>query len=345
MTAGQAPPSLARRLARPRSVASVLVAAVLLGFSLYRLGPETLADTWQLMRGTNPWLYLAALGVYYGAFPLRALRWRILLENAGVEADKMPRLRHLAEIIYLSWFANALTPAKLGDLYRGWLLRKVRGASWSRAMGTIVAERLLDVLVLVVLMIATGLVAYRPLLRGNAPRGMQCNLPLPAADLGPSLLKVFLAGGAVAAMVLAGLVVFARFGTHLERVLPGRLGAIYLRFSGALVLSFGRFAPLLILSLGAWAAEAGRFLLVGRAMGQSLPIALVFFFSLASAFLTTVPVTPGGVGFEFLLAGALCLRGFPAADAWALALADRSLSYLSLVVGGAILYAWSPRTK
>jgi hypothetical protein len=142
-----------------------------------------------------------------------------------------------------------------------------------------------------------------------------------------------------------GLLVFARFGAHLERFLPGRLGHVYETFSGALVLSFNRFGPLLGLSLMAWAAEAMRFYLVGHAVGYALPLPLVVFFSLVSAFMTTMPVTPGGVGFEVVLAGALCLQGYPASAAWALTLVDRSLSYLSLVVGGAVVYLASAKTK
>jgi hypothetical protein len=245
----------------------------------------------------------------------------------------------------LSWFANSVTPAKLGDIYRGWLLRRTSGASWSRSMGTIVAERFLDVVVLVMLMIGSGFLAYRNLLVGEHAASIGCGTNPALHDIGRTLFRVFTLGGAAVALLLVGLVVFARFGTHLERFLPPRLGRVYVAFSGALVLSFGRFGPLVALSLAAWATEAARFYLVGHAIGYQLAPPLVLFFSLLSAFMTTIPVTPGGVGFEAILAGALCLQGYPASAAWALTLVDRSISYLSLVVGGALLYAVSDKTK
>lgn len=317
----------------------------LLAFSLWRLGTDTLVETWTEIRSINPVFYMCALGVYYLAFPIRAVRWRILLQNAGAERERIPRLSILAETIYLSWFANALTPAKLGDVYRGWLLRRSSGISWSLGMGTIVAERLLDVMVLVGLMISSGLLAYRRLMGGDGPPPSQCLGGLPVDQMGPTLARILMAGAVALGVLIVGLVIFARYGAHLERWLPKRLGDIYLRFGEGLVLSFGRFGPLLALSVATWAAEAGRFYFVGLALGHVLPLPLVFFFSLVSAFLTIIPVTPGGVGFEFLLAGTLCLLGYAPAEAWSLSLVDRSLSYLSLVLGGAAVYVWSPRTK
>ena len=47
----------------------------------------------------------------------------------------------LAQIIYVSWFANCVVPAKLGDAYRGYLLKHNGKVSFSATFGTIFAER------------------------------------------------------------------------------------------------------------------------------------------------------------------------------------------------------------
>ena len=343
----EAAPSLGGRLASPRTVLSLAVALGLLGYFLHRQGPETLAASWAQIRGADPLVYLAALGAYYLAFPIRAARWRILLSNSGEPPERVPRLADLAEIIYLSWFANSVVPAKLGDVYRGWLLRRTGGVRWSHAMGTIVAERVLDVIVLVSLMVVTGFLTYGDVLRDAVEGGPIACLEsgLHPGALSCTLLQLFAVGGAVVLVLLGGLVVFARFGAHLERFLPTRLGVVYVRFADALVLSFGRFGWLLALSALAWAAEAACFWLVGRALGHPLPLALVVFFSLLQAFITVIPLTPGGLGFEPVLAGALRLRGFDPAAALAMVVLYRTISYFSLVIGGAVLYAQSPRTK
>jgi uncharacterized membrane protein YbhN (UPF0104 family) len=348
LEAGGRPPSLTRRLASPRTALSMLIAFGLLAFLLNRLGAATLAETVAMIRGANPLLYLAAIGTYYLAFPIRAARWQILLANSGEPPERIPSVRDLAEIIYLSWFANSILPAKLGDVYRGWLLRRTGGVTWSHAMGTIVAERVLDLIVLVTLMVTTGFLTYSDVL-SEAMRGgpLSClESGLHPEALSCTLLQLFVLGGIVALVLLVGLIAFARFGGHAERFLPGRVGDVYVRFSSALVLSFGRFRPLLALSALAWVAEGGSFWLIGRSLGIDLPLPLVVFFSLLQAFLTAIPLTPGGVGFaEIILSTALVARSYADSAALAMTAVYRSISWLSLVLGGAVVYVTSEKTK
>ncbi len=260
----------------------------------------------------------------------------------------MPRTRDLSEIIYLSWFINSIVPAKLGDVYRGWLLRRESGASWSHGMGTIVAERVLDLLLLITLMVGAGWLTYGDVL-GDSLRGD----PLACLESGIhpeavscTMLQLFAVGLVIALGLVVGLIVFARVGVHLERFLPHRLGQVYQRFAGALVMSFGRFPRLIVLSALAWLCEGLSFWLVGVALGLKLPVPMVIFLSLLQAFATAIPLTAGGVGFvEIILTGALALRGYPGSQAAALVLLYRTISFFSLVVGGAFVYLRSQKTR
>lgn len=339
-------PSLGSRMRSGRTIASFGLALLLLAGLAWRIDRAVLADAWQRLRGAQPGWWLAALGTYYLAFPVRAARWRVLLANAGEPAASIPGTGALAEIIYLSWFANALVPAKLGDVWRGWLVRRASGTSWTRAMGTIVAERALDLVMLVCLMVAAGFLTYGDVLASGVAGGLgACLLRGADGNVGCALARLFALGAVVVLALVIALVLLARFGGHLERRLPRRLGTLYATFAQALVMSFGRFGPLLGLSAAAWAAEGASFYLVGRALGLTLGAPLVVFFSLLQAFITAIPATPGGLGLEFILAGAIGLRGYAAADALALTALYRTISYLSLVVGGAIVFLLSPRTR
>jgi uncharacterized membrane protein YbhN (UPF0104 family) len=180
-------------------------------------------------------------------------------------------------------------------------------------------------------------------LRGGTAQCVRAGLM--GGDTRCVLLDMLLLGAIVAVGLASGLMVFARYGERLGRVMPGRAVAIYSRFSDALVLSFGRFGRLLFLSVLAWAAEGAAFWLVGLALGYPLPMALVVFFSLLQAFITVIPLTPGGLGFEVFLAGALALRGLDPAAALAMTALYRTISYLSLIVGGAVVYTVSEKTK
>jgi uncharacterized membrane protein YbhN (UPF0104 family) len=345
---GAPPPSLASRILSWRTLLSLLITLALLWWFARSLGWEGLVQAWERIRSANPALYLAAIVVYYASFPVRALRWKWLLENSGEPPERLPAVRDLAEIIYLSWFVNSIVPAKLGDVYRGWLLRRESGASWSHGMGTIVAERVLDLLLLVTLMVLAGVATYGDVLadawRGNPVACLESGLHPEA--LSCSLLQLFALGAVVATTLIVGLVIFARYGVHLERFLPGRLGHIYRRFSGALVLSFARFGRLIAISALAWLCEGLSFWLVGLAVGLRLPLPMVVFLSLLQAFATAIPLTAGGVGVvEIILTGALTLRGYIRTDAAALVLLYRTISFLSIAVGGAVVYLRSRKTR
>ena len=73
------------------------------------------------------------------------------------------------EIIFLSWLVNCVVPAKLGDVYRAYLLKINSDASLSRTFGTIFIERVLDLFVIVILGLAAGFWSFR----GGLPPGMQ----------------------------------------------------------------------------------------------------------------------------------------------------------------------------
>ena len=137
-------------------------------------------------------------------------------------------------------------PAKLGDLYRGYLLKKESRISFSLSMGTVVAERLLDFVVLVTLMGVAGLVSYR----GRLPQ---------------QIIQLLSIAFAVVLAVIVGLFALRRFGDFIGNLLPGRAGDLYSRFSGAMLLSFQRFPELMTYTILAWACESARVLFVVRA--------------------------------------------------------------------------------
>ncbi len=64
----------------------------------------------ELVRSANPAFLLAAFVAYYLTFPLRSLRWWVVLRNVGTRV----RYFDATEILFLSWFVNCLVPAKLG---------------------------------------------------------------------------------------------------------------------------------------------------------------------------------------------------------------------------------------
>ncbi len=123
--------ALSKKLLNWRTLVPLVIVIAAIAFFVHQehIDPQ---KTWAAIRSANFIFLLAAFVIYYLSFPLRALRWRLLLENVGytqANGVKLPKFWKLVEIIFISWFANAIVPAKLGDLYRAYLLRQEAGVA------------------------------------------------------------------------------------------------------------------------------------------------------------------------------------------------------------------------
>ena len=163
--------SLEHWIKNPRTIISFVLAIALIVY-IVRSSQIDVNETRHYARSINPWTFLTAFVVFYLAFPVRALRWRMLLNNAGVPVESGKKswasIPALCEYIFLSWFANCIVPAKLGDAYRGYLLKRNGGTSFSTTMGTVFAERLLDMLGLFALLVLSDAIDLNVL---TAPAG------------------------------------------------------------------------------------------------------------------------------------------------------------------------------
>lgn len=325
--------SLWERLRSPRTLISFGLAIAIVIFALRGLDID-LATTWQHMRQANPWLLLAGLGIFYLTFPLRALRWRVLLRNAGVPVDEgrssWASMPALIEYIYLSWFANCIVPAKLGDAYRAYLLKHNGKVSFSTSIGTIFAERLLDMLGLFGMLVISAYFTFG----AHMPEGTQI---------------VFGFGGLLVVMILGGLVGMRWFSPLVHRVLPRRLHAFYGRFEYAALRSFSPaiLPRLIVLTAGVWLLEGFRLFFVIEALGPAigtLSLSAIIFVALSSSLLTALPITPAGLGVvEGTITVVLTFFGVDKHLGAAVTFLDRLINFWSIVVGGFIAYIFSKR--
>jgi glycosyltransferase 2 family protein len=325
-----APPTpLSNRLRDPRTIVSiilpifilVLVLAALPGFHFELLAP--------LIANANPWLLLAAFVVYYLGFPLRGYRWSLLLRGAGTKVS----VRDSTEIIFISWLVNCLVPAKLGDVYRAYLLRLNYAVSLSKTFGTVFIERVFDLFAIVLLGLAAGFWSFR----GN---------------MSPEVQIVFGIGLAVIALLAVGLFLVRNFGGRFIRrlPLPAKIVEFYDRFEEGVFSIKARQVPLLaFVTVLIWTTEAGRLYLVVLALGFDLHMGISggFFVALIASLLTAIPFTPAGLG---AVEGALVfilttLYGATATQAVAITLVDRAISVLSVILFGGIAYVLSDKTK
>jgi glycosyltransferase 2 family protein len=323
--------SLGRRLRQPRTIISLVLPLVLIVLFVLTLPGFHLDRVPGVILGSNGLLLLAAFGIFYLGFPLRGLRWAILVRRTGFPLGT----RDATEIIFLSWLVNCLVPAKLGDIYRAYLLKINSTVSLSRTFGTVFVERILDLFAIVVLGLAAGFVSFRS--------GLPADVQL-----------VFAIGVGFVILLAGGLLTMRNFGRRImaRLPLPARALDFYDRFEEGVFSSVGmRALPVLVVITGLiWATEATRLYLVVQALGLPdvhLGISGAFFIALSASLLTAIPITPAGLGFvEGAVVGLLTLvYNVPQTEALAITVVDRTISVLTIIILGAIGYAVSGKRR
>jgi glycosyltransferase 2 family protein len=319
--------SIGKRLLNWRTLIPLVIVIVALVYFAQKanINPQ---QTWASIRTANIYFVLAAFTIYYLSFPIRTLRWQLLLQNAGytkANEIELPKFWKLLEIIYISWFANSIVPAKLGDLYRAYLLRKETGLPTSRTFGTVIAERLLDLIVLLLLFIPAVMIS----LHENLPSQLQTGLKI--------TLVVVIAG-------IAGLFLLRLFPAQIGRLVPERFRGHYSHFQEGTLGSFRRVPILTPLTVAVWACESLRFFFIALALnligGSFLHIfSAALFIALGEALLTVVPFTSGGIGLvEGGMLAMIALFTSERSLAAAAILLDRTISLFSLLVFGFIVF-------
>ncbi len=322
--------SLGRRLRQPRTILGLVLPLILLVL-VFRVALNV--DVGKLVgavRAANPWLLLAAFAIFYLGFPLRGFRWVLLLRGAGFRLGTKDATR----IIFLSWLVNCLVPAKLGDVYRAYLLKINSTASLSRTFGTVFIERILDLFAIAVLGLAAGYWSFR-------------------SGLPPSIQVVFAIGVGVVVILALMLLTLRNFGRRILVRLPiprrERLVDLYDRFEEGVFGAVGvRALPGLVIVTGLiWSTEALRLYFVVQALGfpdVALGLSGAFFVALIGSLLTAVPLSPAGLGIvELGVVGVLTAAyRIPLTEATTIALVDRTISVFSIIVLGGLFYAISP---
>jgi len=322
--------ALGKRLLNWRTIVPLVIVIGLMIFFAQKanINPQ---KTWAAIRSANLLLFVAAFITYYLSFGIRAIRWKLLLENVGYTPKNgihLPKFWKIVEIIYISFFANVVVPAKLGDLYRAYLLRQEINVSTTRSFGTVLAERLLDLIVLLLLFIPAIIIS----LHQHLPSQLLVSL---------EILLVAVVLGVIALFVLR----LAR--EPIAKIVPSRFREQYYHLQEGTLGSFRRLPILTGLTVGVWLCEAFRFFFVAASLsliGGPLihVLAAAIFIGLGEALLTIIPATGGGVGLVeggMVAMIALFYQGPNGVNLTAAAiLLDRIISLFSIMIIGFFVF-------
>ena len=243
--------SIRRRVLSIPALVSLLVAGGFLVFLVTRFDVD-IGVTWDRVRGANPWLLVAAFAVHYTTFFFRGARWRMLLEHAADasgEGAPVPGILFCSRAVLLGWFVNSIGWLRLGDAFRAYLYREEYGAPFSGAIGTVLAERVLDVF-----LVALMLLVVAPFLVGGG-------------DDDQAWVVLTAIAGILVLLLILGLAAMVLARERLLRWFPDWLASRYQRFHTGTIGGFRRLPQTTLLGLLGWAAEMGRMYLVAMALG------------------------------------------------------------------------------
>lgn len=218
--------------------------------------------------------FLIALGLACFNYLLRFGKWQYYLGRLGIRG--IPWLDSL--LVFLTGFVLTITPGKIGEVFKSAVLAKTHGVPMERTASIVIADRLTDVIAIVVLISIGG---------ASFPKG----LPWAVAGLfAVAVGLLFILWQAPALWLCARL---EQRGGKLEKLVPKLREALarlrILATPSALIV------PTLFSVVG-WGSEGAALYTLLGGFGEHVPLTLcVLFYSTATLAGALVPL-PGGLG-------------------------------------------------
>jgi uncharacterized protein (TIRG00374 family) len=302
--------------------------AVSVGLLLWALRGVSLAEVLRHIRAADPAPLTAAVVLATLAFPLRLVRWRLLLRDENGLTYPLGALWHA---IALGFMANNLLPLRAGELVRSYTASRLAGARFTTVLSSVAVERIFDALTIVALLTLALL-------------GPDLSRSVTVAGVPVAYLAQVGAAMAAAALLVAILVVAAPLAAErlVRRLLPttrladrivsliegARLGLVVLRTPS-------RLAGVVFWSLVLWLVNALAFY-VGFA-AFDIPVSYYGALLLQGLLVLgiSIPSTPGFFGpFEAVIVAVLALYGVPKDVAFSYAIAFHVTSFVPITLLG-----------
>jgi uncharacterized protein (TIRG00374 family) len=306
-------------------VVGVAVSVGLLWWAMRGLRP---GDVIRHVRAAPPLPILLAVIVATLTFPLRALRWRLLLREPDGTALRGQAAWHG---VTMGYAANNLLPFRAGEVLRAYAASRLAPVRMSSAFASVAVERVFDALTVVALF---GVALFSAGMSTDVRIGGLA-LPDVARRVGLLTAMAFIGAAVVltkteaSARLIARLIPWPSVSGKLIAVLRGiREGLSALR-------SPARLAAVVGWSVVIWAVNAFSFQLLFPAFGIEVGFAGAVILQSAIVFGIAVPSSPGFVGvFEAAIVVALALYAVPQDRALAYALTYHGATFLPITLLG-----------
>ena len=276
----------------------------------------------QALRSARPVHLVWATLSYCLLFPLRGLRWRLLLRPISPKIS----VKWATQSFLIGFMANNILPARLGDIVRAFVLSTRGQVSRSAALTSVMLEKVFDGLTVVGFLVGVLFI----------PRNIT-QISYSSHLYGITIFMGLVFG---TALIFAGLIAMTEHKAlsilrRLVSPLPAKIRTKFIELSSQLASGFRILREpsltfiVLTLTMAIWLGEVGVYVGVAR----SLDIDVTFFgLTLVMAILTlglTAPSAPGFIGvFEALVIPALGLLGVVSSKAAAFAVLLHLIHYV-----------------
>lgn len=307
--------------------AGVLLAGALLWWVLHDV---RWADLEAEIRAANPALIVLAIGVATATFPLRVIRWRLLLR---AEDDSALPFAPLWHAVAIGFMANNILPFRIGELMRTWAASRLTRARFSASLSSVAVERVFDALT-VISMLALGL------LLAGLPQGVEL--------YGTPVTRLATLSGVLVVVAFLGAIAVVSFPAAAERLirrlpsepLANRLVSLVegVRHGLGVLRSPSRVSAVIAWSVVIWLVNALSFWIMIWAFHLPVGFAGVLLMQGVLVLGVAAPTTPGYVGvFEAVIKAVLLLFAISPDRAVAYAVTYHITTFLPIVLLG----AWS----
>ncbi len=295
--------------------------------------------SWLALRGTDVSQVAASLlradlasilwatALSYVVLWVRSMRWRLLLSTLGKTSTAS-----VFKASLIGYMVNYLLPIRIGEVVRAYLVGTHGEFSRSAAMATVVVERIIDVLSILVIFACIS-----PIIQ----------IPVADEDLMDTLRTGTLALALAGVGALVSVLLFRRHARRLATLaesLLGRVAPAMTRqlwripaFAEGLQMGWGfkGTALLTLYTLLIWALTVAQIVLLAEGFAIELPWAAGWLMLVALAVGVSVPSAPGMIGtFHYAAIVVLLLYGVARADAVSYAIALHAVSVFPILILG-----------
>jgi hypothetical protein len=310
--------------------------AVSVALLVWALRDVRLEEVLRQIASARPGPLAAAVVIATLTFPLRLIRWRLLLRDERGEPYPTAPLWHA---IALGFMANNVLPLRAGELVRSYTAARLAGARFTTVISSVAVERIFDGLTVIALL---SLALLSP------------GLPGSITVAGTSVAQLARVGGVIGLVALLGaiLVVAAPLAAErmVRRLLPHAQLAdriVYLiegiRQGLTVLRSPSRLVRVVFWSLVVWLVNALGFY-VGFA-AFDIPVGYTGALLLQGLLILgiSIPSTPGFFGpFEAVIVAVLAIYGVSSSLAFSYALAFHITTFVPITLLGLWSAARSP---